>query len=449
EAMALAESLLAEAEAVGYAPLEIYARVQVGGLAGALGELDRAEAILSEVFVDAGALGLDEVAVDAANRLIFTVGYSAARHREGVVWSRAAEMLVRRLGQADEPRGATVLNSVANIYFALGEYERSQALFEEALAINQRVLGPEHPIVGDNLTNLADVHYARGEYDRAQELYERSLEISAEALGEVHPSRGYAMNNLANVHLAHGELDRASALLERVLTVFAAAYGADHPELANPTNNLANVRRRRGELEAARDGYSRAVALLEAAFGAEHLALATPLDNLGFAHLLLGDAAAAEPLFTRALTIREASLGASRPEVAEALLHRARARIAAAAWTGAAADLERAQAIREAAAEEGRAAGVAEVIALRGEVELGEGREAAGRARLERAIEALGDGGSASSRGAARFALARSLAATDPARARALAQEAAAIYGEALEERRALAEVEAWLKRQG
>ncbi|MCB9701348.1 MAG: serine/threonine protein kinase [Myxococcales bacterium] len=453
EAMTRAEALLADVQALGDPPLEIQVRVQVGGLASSLGDLERAEAMLTDVFVDAGALGMDEVAVDAANRLIFTVGYRAARHREGLLWSRAAEMLIRRLGQAKRSRGATVLNSVANIHYALGDYEASQRLFEEALAINEAELGESHPLVADNLTNLADVFYARGELDRAEATYARSLAISAETLGPLHPNRGYALNNLATVHYSRGELEEARPLLEQALTIFEATYGPDNPELANTLNNLANIDRVSGALDRARARYGRAVALIEGSLGGEHPALATPLDNLGTVHWLAGEPDEAAPLFARALQIREAALGPEHPEVATSLLHLAEVQLADGDLAAASAGFARARAIREAAlgAEN---AGVGEALAGLAEVALAEGRVVDARAGLEDALTRLkGDAPSTIAAAArARFALARALSrppAADPTRARALAEAARDALRESPSERRALLVIEAWLRDQG
>ena len=317
EARARAEALLVRAEALGYPPLTVRVRGQLAGLAARLGEPAAAEPALAAVFVDAGALGVDDVALDAANRLVFGVGYLGARPDEGLLWARAAEMMVRRLGEESGPRGAAVKSSLANVLYARGDLERAQELFEEALAINQRALGASHPLIADSLTNLADVHYARRDYDTARGLYELSLEISAAALGPAHPNRAVTLNNLGNLHLARGDHAAARPLLERALGIFEVTLGPDHPQLANTIDNLADLDRLAGDLDRADAGYLRASALVEASLGAEHPMLAGLLVDRAEIRRRRGDTDGAAALLDRALAIREAALGADHPEVAE------------------------------------------------------------------------------------------------------------------------------------
>ncbi|MEZ4454597.1 MAG: serine/threonine-protein kinase [Nannocystaceae bacterium] len=316
EALARAEPLAREAAAVGYRPLSVRVDAQIAGLRALLGDLQRGEEALTQVFVDAGALGLDDVAVDAANRQIFNVGYLSARQAEGLLWARAAEMLLRRLGEEDQPRGASVKSSLANLHYARGDLEASQRLFEEALAINQRSLGENHPILADNLTNLADVHYARGDFDRARALYEQSLALSAATLGAIHPNRAVALNNLGNLHLARGENEVARLRLQEALDVFTATLGHDHPNLASTIENLADLDRIAGDEARAEAGYRRALALVEGALGPEHPALAGPLAGLAELARRRGDRGEAERLLRSALRLREAALGPEHADVA-------------------------------------------------------------------------------------------------------------------------------------
>jgi tetratricopeptide (TPR) repeat protein len=52
-----------------------------------------------------------------------------------------------------------------------------------ALAIGERVLGPDHRNVAVSLTNLASMYTDSGRYDEAEPLYKRALAIEEKALG--------------------------------------------------------------------------------------------------------------------------------------------------------------------------------------------------------------------------------------------------------------------------
>ncbi len=48
-----------------------------------------------------------------------------------------------------------VLNNLAELYYGQGEYAEAESLYRRALAIQERVLGPEHPDVAASVNNLA------------------------------------------------------------------------------------------------------------------------------------------------------------------------------------------------------------------------------------------------------------------------------------------------------
>jgi tetratricopeptide (TPR) repeat protein len=70
-------------------------------------------------------------------------------------------------------------------------------LYERALAIFERVLGPEHPTTALGLNNLALLLKEQGDYKGAQPLYERALAIREQVLGPDHPTTVSTRNNLA------------------------------------------------------------------------------------------------------------------------------------------------------------------------------------------------------------------------------------------------------------
>jgi hypothetical protein len=60
-------------------------------------------------------------------------------------------------------------------------------LYRRALAIKEKILGPDHPDVAMTLHNLAALRAAAGAPDEARGLYTRALEIFERALAEAHP----------------------------------------------------------------------------------------------------------------------------------------------------------------------------------------------------------------------------------------------------------------------
>ena len=68
------------------------------------------------------------------------------------------------------PSTATSLNNLAELYRVMGEYAKAEPLYQEALQILQKILGPEHPNTANGLENLAYLEFEVGRIDDATAL---------------------------------------------------------------------------------------------------------------------------------------------------------------------------------------------------------------------------------------------------------------------------------------
>ena len=482
-----AAAALASAEQLAYPPLVARAQLALGFAAQKTGDLEPAEAAMILAYTRAGTIGDDDLALSAALRLTYLVGYLAARHGEGLVWSRSVDMLIDRLGQQGTLTEGAHLSNLASIELELGHVDRALELFTRSLELDLRLLGDQHPAVASALTNLSTAQSSHGDHDAATRGLERSLAILEHEFGPDHPEVATTLNNLAQSKLAQGDLEAAHALHTRALALRERVLREDHPDIAISLNNLADLERVRGERERAfalltraltilerergpdhldlapslnnlalihqeRREYDQAIALqdralkiLERAYGREHTTVATAVNNLGLFHQLRGDLDVAESLHLRALAIREKLAGPDQFPVGLSLyrlatIHRTRGQL------------------EQADAEYRRALATWEKVLGPDSPELawplvGQGQLALARHQprdavtlLERALVLRGDDPGRPERLAeARFALARALAAArhpDKARVRALATAAADAYRRLGDP--ALAEVEAW-----
>ena len=68
------------------------------------------------------------------------------------------------------------------------DYARAEPLFEQALQIRRKALGPEHPGIARSLHNLALLYVEMGDYARAEPLYQQALQIYQKVLGPDNPN---------------------------------------------------------------------------------------------------------------------------------------------------------------------------------------------------------------------------------------------------------------------
>ncbi|WP_438035765.1 tetratricopeptide repeat protein [Sorangium sp. So ce204] len=231
---------------------------------------------------------------------------------------RALTILEKALGR-DHPDVATVLNNLAELYRAKGDYATAEPLYQRALTIREKALGREHPDVANSLNNLAELYRAKGDYATAEPLYQRALTIREKALGREHPDVAASLHNLAALYMAKGDYGSAEPLYQRAVTIREKALGREHPDVATSLNNLADLHRTKGDYATAEPLHQRALTILEKALGREHPDVAQSLNNLAVLYMTKGDYASAEPLCQRALTIREKALGREHPAVAQSL----------------------------------------------------------------------------------------------------------------------------------
>jgi len=175
---------------------------------------------------------------------------------------------------------ARLTNSLARLLRVQGDYAGARPLYERALAIRERALGPDHPDVANSLNNLATLLSDQGDYAEARPLYERALAIRERALGPDHPDVANSLNNLATLLRDQGDYAEARPLYERALAIRERALGPDHPDVANSLNNLATLLYNQGDYAEARPLYERALAIRERALGPDHSITRLVRNNL-------------------------------------------------------------------------------------------------------------------------------------------------------------------------
>jgi tetratricopeptide (TPR) repeat protein len=193
-----------------------------------------------------------------------------------------SEVVIGRLGAVDLERQAmsSLMNLVGLYLHQRAEYLLARPLNERALAITEKVLGPEHPRTATSLDNLANLLRDQGELDAARALHERALAIREKVLGPEHPRTATSLNNLANLLRDQGELDAARALHDRALAIREKVLGPEHPQTATNLNDLALVLCEQGEVAAARPLLKRALPIREKVLGPEHPETASSREAL-------------------------------------------------------------------------------------------------------------------------------------------------------------------------
>jgi tetratricopeptide (TPR) repeat protein len=358
EALALAKTSFAVAEALGDVALEAEARRNLGGMRWRMGDYERAEHELRAAYFMAGGIGHDRVALEAAEELLLVLGLGRARYDEAHEWAEHMRMVIRRMGldperdypplfaalgrldaeegvldqalaahrralgllrerlDADHPDIAIALNYVGQVQVRLGDYEQALITQHEALTISARALGPRHPYTLTIREAIAVILGRLGRPDQAITEHRATLELQAAVLGPEHPEVATTLNNLAAALRDTGDYAEAATLLERALPIYERVHGPKHPKVAALLGNLASATAKLGEPRRAIELLERALEIKQTALGPEHPSVATTLVSLGMRQQELGDFDGALASFTRAVAIDELTIGREHPDYA-------------------------------------------------------------------------------------------------------------------------------------
>lgn len=178
-----------------------------------------------------------ESAVDVAEAAFPTVELATWPQCERLLpHARAA---LDRLPRESASSGAARLAYRCAIYLCeRGEYDSAESLQVRALAIFEKLLGPEDLDVASSLYNLASIYYNQGRYADAESALMRALATREKLLGSDHPDVGIALGELALLHHRQSRFDEQESLHKRALSILEKALGPDHPQVATALGHL-------------------------------------------------------------------------------------------------------------------------------------------------------------------------------------------------------------------
>jgi tetratricopeptide (TPR) repeat protein len=96
----------------------------------------------------------------------------------------------------------------------MGDYAKAEPLFQQALQIRKKALGPEHPDTANSLNNLASLYSRIGDYANPEPLFQEAVQLNKKLLGRDHPDTATSLYSFALVKLDLGENLEAKSLAQ-------------------------------------------------------------------------------------------------------------------------------------------------------------------------------------------------------------------------------------------
>ncbi|KAF7968773.1 hypothetical protein HWV62_29346 [Athelia sp. TMB] len=236
-------------------------------------------------------------------------------------YNEAEALLIRVLAQREQAAGIGkdhldtlgTVHALADVYMALGKYDKAEEFLGRALAGREKQIGPDHVDTLATLYGLAHLRYHQNRYDDAEELYARLLEKREVQVGAEHHDTLAMLESLAHVYTGQGKFDDAMSFYERVLAGREKQLGPEHPDTLAAMSNLGYLYREQGKYDEAEPLLARVLRSRETQLGEEHPDTLDVVHNLARLYDAQGKYDEAETLYARVLAAFEKQLGAEHP----------------------------------------------------------------------------------------------------------------------------------------
>ncbi|MFV8750480.1 protein kinase domain-containing protein [Nannocystaceae bacterium ST9] len=296
-------AIYADAQALGWPPLEAEAGFRAAVAKARMSEDESAAELFERTFFLAAEHGNDVLAVDTASYLVFSA-YERGDYQEGLRWGRVGQMIVARSEVGIELAEGHLLHAIASVFEGLGKFEESVATFERVLAIYERELPRDHPELSTVLISICVAESKLGQVEAAIAHCQRALDlINAEIPGPSEP-RAQVLNTMGSAYLDNGDPERALPYLFESLEAAELTMPPDHPDLGMAYYNIGLSYLELGDPTKGLVEFDRTLDLWAKVLPPDHPMTAYPLEGKGRALTELARASEAIPIFEQALALR-------------------------------------------------------------------------------------------------------------------------------------------------
>lgn len=138
---------------------------------------------------------------------------------------------------------------LARISMRQGKLDLNRSLTKRALSLlEDEYDSPSPALVADTLMMLADVSVELDQPQDARALYQRALSIQERALGPDHPIVVKTLLAIIKLHIKQNEHGKAEVILKRVLAIQKVALGDTHPDVMKTAVQLQRISAKQGRM---------------------------------------------------------------------------------------------------------------------------------------------------------------------------------------------------------
>jgi tetratricopeptide (TPR) repeat protein len=243
---------------------------------------------------------------------------SEGRRAEGARYYEEALVLHRRSLGPKHLRTVTNLNRLAGNYLTLGDVEKAESLYAEALSI-ERELYPDDVQLAHSLGGLAAAHLRKGQAADVLPLAEEALEVARKTAGDNSLDAAQMYANVAEIHRTLGRPDRALPLYRKARFIYEKILGPADPRILTTLGQEGLILMNEGKLTLAEEALNRATEGLTRSCPSCVPEVSVVENNLGLLRLKQKRYAEADQLLSHVLALQEKYLAKPAREMADTL----------------------------------------------------------------------------------------------------------------------------------
>lgn len=241
------------------------------------------------------------------------------------LWQADVARTERDIAQNEAAKAQAVQDYLVHLFEAAdpaenqGDQLTAKQIVERGISGLEDDFGNQPEVHVEMLTVLGRVEQALGDFDLSMKLLEEALALSKELYGSEHLNVASVTALLGDVLRWDGEFERADSLLRESLAVRRQFIQGDHPDIANTMIQLARTLEMKGNFEEAEVLYTRALDMQIRLFGENSSAVSTNLNNLGWLLYQMGRLNDAETNLRKSLAIKYQNLESPHPAISSNL----------------------------------------------------------------------------------------------------------------------------------
>ena len=240
--------------------------------------------------------------------------FKLARPRESIALYEKVIAMQKALYGAEHPSLAWFYSRLADVYLNSGNRDASEQLWLEALPLQEK--SGDDAGRGYTLLCLGRIRFERGDVKAAEKKMLEALELQKKVRGPEHPSVAQVLVGLARIAEHQGDLAHAESLFRQTLAMRIKAMGAVDHQVAHTMTEIARVQQKLRDFEGATRTLDEALVIERKAVGEEHQFVAEILVQRARLEVARADSARAKEVYQQALAMQEKVLGPDHPQTA-------------------------------------------------------------------------------------------------------------------------------------